>query len=335
MNTSNTPPSQRVGSGHAGPSPSNRGADITSIGPRSDEPHSTNGQAQGPTTTDSVASPSNDGETDSGSRPYGATVIGGPVEITADAGSLLDALALEANLPASFRERHDTSLHRVVDLLMQGKRDDAVQLLASLPWVGADFVEQAVSDGWPESLVELLKKRPLEPLATILVDFALDRQGEARRLWIKAQSYLRNRDPLDIPIVDACLGFLEHIASGDRVQNFWGFMALRIRNSAIDLYRCHFRRPAVIRDTSRDYLPDNAHDPSDEIAAQDFRAQIERDIEAALEPEFWEVYRLREICGLAPEDVARRLGTPIKTVGTRLHRARLKLRCVLERYRDA
>jgi RNA polymerase sigma-70 factor, ECF subfamily len=58
--------------------------------------------------------------------------------------------------------------------------------------------------------------------------------------------------------------------------------------------------------------------------------QVRRAV-AALEPAMREVYQLRVVQQLAYQAMSERLGIPVATVGTRLNRARLKLRALLER----
>ncbi|HEY8211856.1 MAG TPA: sigma-70 family RNA polymerase sigma factor [Myxococcaceae bacterium] len=50
-----------------------------------------------------------------------------------------------------------------------------------------------------------------------------------------------------------------------------------------------------------------------------------------LEPEFREVYELREFEGLSYKEIGKRLGVPVATVATRLFRGRFKLRQLLSR----
>ncbi len=58
--------------------------------------------------------------------------------------------------------------------------------------------------------------------------------------------------------------------------------------------------------------------------------QVRRAVES-LDPAMREVYRLRAVERLSYQTMSRRLGIPVATVGTRLNRARQKLRALLER----
>lgn len=63
------------------------------------------------------------------------------------------------------------------------------------------------------------------------------------------------------------------------------------------------------------------------ISAEELRIAIGR-----LEPEFREAYRLHELEACSYKEIAERLAIPINTVGTRIARARQKLRALLASY---
>jgi RNA polymerase sigma-70 factor (ECF subfamily) len=97
--------------------------------------------------------------------------------------------------------------------------------------------------------------------------------------------------------------------------------------------RDHYRRGRVRRladvEGGLDSLPAPAADPGDqprwaEVTEAQLRAALQR-----LTPRLREVFELHDVHGLPYHDVAARLGIPVNTVGTRLRRARLKLRRLL------
>jgi len=100
-----------------------------------------------------------------------------------------------------------------------------------------------------------------------------------------------------------------------------------MHNAFID--RCR-RRAAEPRGPSIDEVDVAAAPPAEppawtRVTAEQLAAAI-----AALDEDFRAVYRLHAIDGLAYQEIAARLGIPMSTVGTRLARARRKLRALLE-----
>jgi RNA polymerase sigma-70 factor, ECF subfamily len=82
--------------------------------------------------------------------------------------------------------------------------------------------------------------------------------------------------------------------------------------------------------TSIDLVDVVAHEPE---AAPAWTALSEDQVRAAvdqLDPEFREVYRLHALDGLGYAEIGKRLGVPTSTVGTRIMRARRKLKAILE-----
>jgi RNA polymerase sigma-70 factor (ECF subfamily) len=94
----------------------------------------------------------------------------------------------------------------------------------------------------------------------------------------------------------------------------------------IDRYRRQARGP---RHTSIDDVDVAAA----EVAPPPAWASVSvEEVKAALEeldPDFREVYRMHAIDGLGYAEIAARLGAPVSTVGTRIMRARRKLRALL------
>jgi RNA polymerase sigma-70 factor (ECF subfamily) len=105
----------------------------------------------------------------------------------------------------------------------------------------------------------------------------------------------------------------------------WLFSILH--NAFID--RCR-RRKTEARSESIDEMEVAAHEPEEpprwtSISAEQLSAAV-----AALGDEFRVVYELHARDGLSYQAIAERLGIPPNTVGTRLARARRKLRTLLE-----
>lgn len=111
--------------------------------------------------------------------------------------------------------------------------------------------------------------------------------------------------------------------SGERLR---GWLSVTARNLLANRRREQGRRGAREQDAAREESV-----PSAELVLEreEVRAQVVRAVLALDEP-LREVVLLRYYEGLAPREVARRLGVPAATVRTRLHRGLLRLRARLD-----
>lgn len=106
------------------------------------------------------------------------------------------------------------------------------------------------------------------------------------------------------------------------------------RNLCLDQLRRRRFKLRLFRDIERDddnpLVPvDTSGGRPDEIAeARESQAQIEAAIEK-IPPRFREVFLLCELQGLSYEDASGILGCPVKTISTRLFRARQRFRAAL------
>ncbi len=96
----------------------------------------------------------------------------------------------------------------------------------------------------------------------------------------------------------------------------------------IDRYRRVARGP---RHTSLDDVDVAVSEPVPppawaNVSVDEVKAALEE-----LDPDFREVYRMHAIDGLGYAEIAQRMGTPVSTVGTRIMRARRKLRALLSK----
>jgi RNA polymerase sigma-70 factor (ECF subfamily) len=105
----------------------------------------------------------------------------------------------------------------------------------------------------------------------------------------------------------------------------WLFTILH--NTFID--RCR-RRAAEPRRQSIDDVDVAATEPAPPPRWTSITAEQVAEAVAELETEFRVVYEMHAKEGLAYQEIAARLGIPVNTVGTRLARARKKLRALLE-----
>ncbi|MFA6110084.1 MAG: RNA polymerase sigma factor [Candidatus Latescibacterota bacterium] len=105
------------------------------------------------------------------------------------------------------------------------------------------------------------------------------------------------------------------------------------RNACLDLLRQRHWRPAHETDVDAELVEDPAPGP----AAQTEAAEMHRQLQAGLQrlPEVQRsIVVLREIEGLAYEEIARALELPLNTVKVYLHRGRAQLRQELQRMRE-
>jgi RNA polymerase sigma-70 factor (ECF subfamily) len=108
-------------------------------------------------------------------------------------------------------------------------------------------------------------------------------------------------------------------------QRAWLFTVLH--HLFIDRYRRRVRAPQL---SSLDDVDVAAGEPEPPpawtaLGVDEVRAAMEE-----LDPEFRESYRLHALDGLGYAEIAARLGLPVSTVGTRIMRARRKLRAILQ-----
>jgi RNA polymerase sigma-70 factor (ECF subfamily) len=94
----------------------------------------------------------------------------------------------------------------------------------------------------------------------------------------------------------------------------------------IDRYRRQTRGP---RHTSLDDVDVPVAEPAPPPAWADVSLEEVQEALEQLDPEFREVYRMHAIEGLGYAEIAERMGAPVSTVGTRIMRARRKLRALL------
>jgi RNA polymerase sigma-70 factor (ECF subfamily) len=143
------------------------------------------------------------------------------------------------------------------------------------------------------------------------------------------------RDPSQAEDVtqDAFLALYRHLSQvPETAIRPWLYRVTR--NLCLDLLRRRKFKLMLFRDVSRDeeYEPtpvDHQEGRPDEVAqARESQQAIEEAIQA-LPPKFREAFLLCEIQGLSYEDASVVLGCPVKTVSTRLFRARQRFRAAI------
>ncbi|MGL4883025.1 MAG: sigma-70 family RNA polymerase sigma factor [Waterburya sp.] len=148
-----------------------------------------------------------------------------------------------------------------------------------------------------------------------------ERADLTQEVWIRVYRHLhRLQDPTKFR------GWLSRIAT----NLFYDELRKRKRvNQPISL-----DAPLYVDDGEMSWeLPDDAPSPSDDLATREFYEHLQVAI-ADLPETFRTTIVLREIEGLAYEEIAEITGVSLGTVKSRIARARLKLQSVLQNYLD-
>lgn len=188
-----------------------------------------------------------------------------------------------------------------------------------------DLIVYCQADAQPDKagFAELLR-RYQSHLNRLFYHLAPDWEERAdltQEVWIRVYRHLhRLQDPTKFR------GWLSRIAT----NLFYDELRKRKRvNQPISL-----DAPLYVDDGEMSWeLPDDAPSPSDDLATREFYEHLQVAI-ADLPETFRTTIVLREIEGLAYEEIAEITGVSLGTVKSRIARARLKLQSVLQNYLD-
>ncbi len=157
-------------------------------------------------------------------------------------------------------------------------------------------------------------------------------------LMTYAMRMLRDQEAAEDVTQDAFLALYRHQSQvPESAYRPWLYRVTR--NLCLDVLRRRRFKLRLFRDLSRDdeahpSLPDHSGARPDEMAeAREAQAAIE-DAIAALPMKFREAFILCEMQGLSYEDAAAILRCPVKTVSTRLFRARQRFRAAVSHWID-
>jgi RNA polymerase sigma-70 factor (ECF subfamily) len=174
----------------------------------------------------------------------------------------------------------------------------------------------AYASFWPVSVPDREASRRLDALARehtpALTAFAIKLCGDAS-------------DARDL-VQDTFEKALRAVALQQPRTNERAWLFTILHHLFIDKYRRQARGP---RHTPIDDVDVPAAEPEappawTTVSVDEVKAALDQ-----LDPEFREVYRMHAIEGLGYAEIAARLGAPVSTVGTRIMRARRKLRAML------
>ena len=116
-------------------------------------------------------------------------------------------------------------------------------------------------------------------------------------------------------------------ASGAERGNDRAWLFTVLHHLFIDRYRRRVRGP---QHASIDDVDVAAKEPEPPPAWTALSVEQVRAAMGELDPEFREAYRMHALDGLGYAEIATRLDMPVSTVGTRIMRARRKLRAILQ-----
>ncbi len=123
---------------------------------------------------------------------------------------------------------------------------------------------------------------------------------------------------------------LKSEARGEARSNDRAWLFTVLHHLFVDRYRRRMREPRMA-DIEEVEVPAPAAADAEpppawtNVTAAEVAAALKQ-----LDPEFAEVYRLHELDGLGYAEIAAKLGAPVSTIGTRIMRARRKLRAILQ-----
>jgi RNA polymerase sigma-70 factor (ECF subfamily) len=145
-----------------------------------------------------------------------------------------------------------------------------------------------------------------------------------------AMKLCRNRSDARDLVQDTFERALATLQSGVSIVNERSWLYTVLQNLFLERLRRAKRQPAASDvDVASDVVAPPRAEPAPawlDLTRADLDAAV-----AQLEPEFRDVYRMHSFEGRAYTEIAAALGIPQNTVGTRLLRARKKLREILER----
>ncbi len=170
----------------------------------------------------------------------------------------------------------------------------------------------------------------IDPAASVAFNQAVAEHTEG--LMTYAMRMLRDEGQAEDVTQDAFLALYRHL--GQVPENAIRPWLYRVtRNLCLDLLRRRKFRLKLFRDVGQDDdyepIPVDAEGRPDQVAeAREAQQAIEAAI-GELPMKFREAFLLCEIQGLSYEDAASILGCPVKTVSTRLFRARQRFRAAM------
>lgn len=161
------------------------------------------------------------------------------------------------------------------------------------------------------------------------------------RIYRVVYGYVQDRDEAQDLTQETFLQMLEGLPRFREQSRFYTWLHRIALNRCLDWGRRKSRRPPAV---SLNYLMDEGwaepadaragSRPDEMLLAQELRKQIQAAI-AAVPERFRNVVLLADVEGLSTREIADRLGCPVNTAKTRLHRGRAMIRRRLRAYLES
>ncbi len=138
-----------------------------------------------------------------------------------------------------------------------------------------------------------------------------------------------NRADAEDLVQIALMRAFDRSGSLDAETNWRAWLKTVVRHLAVDLARRNQRwRVTELLDTVESPSETQAAETPEEIWAEVSPEQLQEAVES-IDPNYQAVYRLHHLEGASYAEMAEQLQIPVRTVGTRLHRARGRIRGAL------
>ena len=164
-------------------------------------------------------------------------------------------------------------------------------------------------------------------------DFPHQVARQVPQLEVWARRLTHHRADADDLVQETCRRALEARSQFVPGSNLRAWMMSILRNHHVDRMRQSWRE--VTSAEALDEFPANSNSEPADLAEMPVWTRVtQQDIDdalASLPAVFADAYSLYAMSGLSYNEIAERLSIPAATVGTRLRRARLRLRSFLER----
>jgi RNA polymerase sigma-70 factor (ECF subfamily) len=152
-----------------------------------------------------------------------------------------------------------------------------------------------------------------------------------RRVFGICMAYFGNASDAEDAAQDAFVALLRRASTFKGTAAFSTWMYRVTTNTCNDIARKRARRPRSGNDDATRLA--EAADPEDLLANRELGMELEQAL-AALDPDYREVIVLHDVGGMPYADIGERLGLPVGTVKSRIHRAHARLAAGLEHLRE-